>query len=58
LIFIDCTGPVPGEAAPPNNDTVVKVEIGKRYLPKFLFDSDGWYIEDNMGTVTDIDINW
>jgi hypothetical protein len=58
LVFIDCTGPIPGTPFPPNNDTVVSVVVGQRYRPVFLFPNSGWTIEDNMGTVTGIDIRW
>jgi hypothetical protein len=58
LIFIDDTGPIMQYPHPPNNDTIVTVVVGQRYIPKFLFPNGGWTIPDNMGTVTGIRINW
>jgi len=58
LVYIDCTGPIMQYPHPPNNDTVVTVVVGQRYIPKFLFPNGGWSIPDNSGTVTGIDIKW
>ena len=58
LIFIDDTGPIMQYPHPPNNDTIVTVVVGQRYVPQFLFPNGGWSVADNMGTVTGIHINW
>jgi hypothetical protein len=56
LVYIDCTGN-PDSGGPANNDMIVDVQIGREYIPRFVFPSGGWTI-DSMGTVTGIFMTW
>lgn len=56
LIYIDCTGGTT-DYGPSSNDTTVDIQIGKEYIPHFIFPSGGWTI-DSMGTVTGIYMTW
>lgn len=58
LVFIDCTGCPPNEG-PTNHDTVVDVEVGKRYVPKYLFPTDGWKdTVEPVGVIREFYIHW
>lgn len=56
LIFIDSTGSnLP--KSPKNQDKIVKVEVGKPYIPESLFPETGWNIKwENKGIVDTIKI--
>lgn len=57
LVYIDCTGLPRGEGSG-DADKIVKVEIGEKYKPKYIFNSDGWSWL-SMGVVVSIErIDW
>lgn len=54
LVYIDCTG-CPSTC--PNADKVVKVQVGKDFVPESIFPTPGWSpIWENMGMVEEIEI--
>jgi len=59
LVYIDCTG-VPKGFGSPNNDKIVDVKVGNRYIPYSLFPSQGWSSKwEDMGLITAIDsLGW
>ncbi len=58
LVYIDCTGGSVNEG-PPNHDMVVEVEVGKSYVPRHLFPSDGWEeMAEPAGVVRDFTVHW
>jgi hypothetical protein len=57
LVYIDCTGNLPGVPCPPNGDSIVNVVVGNRYIPEYIFPNGGWYFDD-MGVVTKISVRW
>lgn len=54
MVFVDCTGPDPYK--PGNWDSVVKIEIGKEYRPRELFNAGSIY--DSMGVVKNCKVYW
>jgi hypothetical protein len=58
LVYIDCTGSSVNEG-PPNHDKAVEVEVGRSYVPRYLFPSEGWNdTVEPMGIVRDFTIHW
>jgi len=53
LVYIDCTSSASG-SGPLHGDCIVDVQIGKNYLPKFIFPTE-WKAM-NMGKIVDINI--